>query len=258
MKNISITALLALSLIGCGGSGSDSEIKEDNTQQEQPEQTFSLLNIIIPQAIADEAPPGTQITVEISGNGVNKSQTLGSAETSITFNDLVIGEYTVTTIVMASTNELARDQQDFNLTENTTTLNANLILNKASLEITPLLSSDYTIISGTYEGEFQKTGCLSTPFNPAPTDLTVTVTGLASDFEFSLFPDPTLKLTGDLDDTSGELVSSGIYQSSDFTNGDWTVDKILTPSENTIYIRGQLIDVTNSNCTTEFEYIGIK
>lgn len=256
-KKTLISSFVALTLIGCGGGGSDSNGNASaggDSSQQQP--VTSLLSIIIPSAIAEEAPPGTEIKVKITGNGVDLEKAILASESNVSFNDLVIGEYTVAITVYAGDTVLASDTQTVEVTEDSTELEAQLALNKASLTVTPLFASDYSFLTGSFEGEFNKDGCLDLPFNPANTDISISVSGLAAELEFSFFPNPVIKMTGDLNDSMGQLQGSGTYQSSDFTNGTWTISKILQPSETTVFISGQLVDATNDNCTIDFEYIG--
>jgi hypothetical protein len=252
-KNI-LSAIIALSLVGCGGSSSssDSSVIDDSQQQT----ITSLLSIMIPAAIADEAPSGSVVTIKISGNGVDLEKSISSDESTASFDGLILGDYTVSVVVMSGGIELASNTKTTTIGESSNELNIELTLNVASLVVVPLLLPDYTFLNGEYDGKLNKSGCLDLPFNPASTDLSLSITGLAVDIDFSFFPSPVIKMTGDLSDTTGELKGSGTYQSSDFTNGTWTIDKVLQPSETTIFISGQLIDVTNDNCIINFEYIG--
>lgn len=253
-KKTILSSLFAVALAGCGGGGETEAGGGTGSSQQQP--AFSLLNIIMPSAIAAESPPGTVVNVLVAGNGVSLSKTIGADQNDVSFSDLVIGDYTLTVIVISGETELARDEQLLSLKEGSAKVTANLALSKASLKVEPIFNSDYAVLNGSYEGEFNKSGCLELPFNPASTDLILNVTGLAVELEFSFFPAPTIKLTGDLNDSIGELRGVGSYQSSDFTNGTWEINKVLRPSESTIFISGQLIDATNANCTIDFEYIG--
>src|SRR5690606_10778891 len=93
-------------------------------------------------------------------------------------------------------------------------------------------------LNGEYRGEARASNCVDNDFivgfgtTSATTTLDIDSEDIALTIEF--FDEPTLLMTGSVDDSSGILTASGTYQSSDFTSGEWSIDQVFSPYEGVI------------------------
>lgn len=247
-------------LIGCGGGGGSST-DQDNNQNTEPTLTYSVLNLLIPTASATEIPTGSTATVTITGQGINRSETLDNADLAAQFSDLLVGDYTVLVSVSNDGIEIGSYSSNVTLTSSGLSVSANITFNKASLVVEPIVESDYSNLNSTYDGEWKVTGsnsCINVPFNVSAADTTVDLTGTDISITIDAIFEPTIILTGTIDDTSGRLTASGTYQSSDFTTGTWDSNSISMPSDNSIFFSASLTNQTTGDCLIAIEYVGFK
>lgn len=262
----SVCCLLLGLLVGCGGGGGSSTESSDSSSQNPPTSPHSntvsaLLNLLIPAAVAAEIPTGSTASVNVQGQGVNLTKNIDDTGQTVEFGDLLLGDYTVTVVVTHNGTEIGTYTDNVTLTSSGLSVEANIAFNRASLVVEPIVKSDYSSLNYTYDGKWKVSAsrtCIDPTFDISVADTIVSLGGDDISLTINAFFGPNIVLTGKIDDTSGRLLASGTYESSDFKSGTWVVGNISKPSDNSIFFNADLVNQTDGDCPIAIEYVGFK
>lgn len=247
---------VSLALVSCGGGGGSSGDTTPPPEAPPVNVARTFLSVLIPQALADELPAGYVVDITAAGAGSTQTIRLATGETQAAFTDLLPGDYSLSAtatfgghvVGVASPTIVTVGSEGAQ-----TTLSIPII--RADLEIEPVLAVDYGSLAGVYTGTRKAAGCIDAFFPSA--DVSISVSEEVVSLNFDIFPDQVLRLTGQLDDTTGVLSASGTYEASDFTSGTWTIAEFKQPNPAAISFSAIFYNNT-SQCAFEILYVGLK
>lgn len=222
MKPNQLPALLAIVMLAsCGSGGGNKSAATTEPTPSIPVQAAKVaLNIIIPQAAADEAPAGTSYTVKVSGKAAATKE-IPTGKTSVTIEGLDAGDYTIEVVAKVGTDTVATGTATAALTKSAESIQVPVKYIKTSLLVEPVVTTESVTVdnlSGKYTATAKMSGCIRNTFTGSfgatNADATIQVKDQKAKITLELFPKTIIEINGDISVASGATTLAGTYSAS--------------------------------------------
>lgn len=226
MKPNQLPALLAIVMLASCGSGGNKS-GTTNTATSEPvvnapptQIAKAALSILIPQAIADEAPAGTGYTVKVSGK-TSATKEIPAGKTSVTIEGLDAGDYTIEVVAKIGADTVATGTATATLTKAAASIQVPVKYIKTSLLVEPVVTTESITVdnlSGKYTATAKMSGCIRNTFTGSfgatSADATIQVIDHKAKITLELFPKTIIEINGDISAASGATTVTGTYSAS--------------------------------------------
>lgn len=224
MKPNQLPAMLAIVMLASCGIGGGNKTSQGVTGEPTPsvpvQAAKMALSIIIPQALADEAPTGTTYTVKVSGKAAMTKE-IPVGKTSVTIEGLDAGDYTIEVIAKVGADTVASGTATTTLTKATASIQVPVKYIKTSLLVEPVITSESVTVdnlSGKYTATAKMSGCIRNTFTGSfgatNADATIQVKDQKAKITLELFPKTIIEINGDISVASGATTVTGTYSAS--------------------------------------------
>lgn len=226
-KNQLLAMLAIVSLASCGSGGGNKSSAgltgEPKSVDTPPVQVAAkaALSILIPQAIADEATPGTTYIVRLAGPSSISTREIPAGKTSLTIGDLEAGDYTIDITARSGSATVALGSATAKLDKPNVSVQVPIKYVRGNLLVEVVQAEESTIadnLSGKYSATAKMSGCIRNSITDSfvATDATVTIQAKSSRAKVTLelFPKTVIEVNGDVIATSGATTISGTYSAS--------------------------------------------
>ena len=261
---LAMLAIVSLASCGSGGGNKSSAGLTGDPSTSIPMQAAKLaLNIVIPKAMADEAPAGTVYSVKVAGKSMTATRKFPANESTLKMDGFEPGDYTIeltatngeTIIALGSAvSKVADDKPVTSVQVPLKYLRGSLLLEPVTAPGHPTLE----LISGKYTAAARMSGCIKNDFTRAfgATSAELTISGINGEAELlaDIFSDLKIKFNLTLADGENYLTGSGKFQSSDFTSGTVAADKIIQNEDGSIFMSLKL----TGECETSIDITGFR
>jgi hypothetical protein len=267
MKPNQLPALLAIVMLASCGSGGGNKSSQGVTGEPTPsvpvQAAKMALSIIIPKAIADEAPAGTTYAVKVTGKSITATRKFPANESALKIDGFEPGDYTIELTATNGEAIIALGSAVSTITSDkpVTSVQVPLKYLRGSLLLEPVATAGHPtmeLMRGKYTATARMNGCIKNDFTGAfgatSADLTIDGSGTEAELLAEIFSELKIKFNLTLADGENYLTGSGKFQSSDFTSGTIAADKIVQTEEGSIFLSLKLV----SDCETSIDITGFK
>lgn len=273
---IIILALIVVSLLFSFGNKKDKETTEKLSFSDDLRETIkptkekiilqNFLMVLVKPLHAAELPRGYSFLITLKGQGKELHKEISNEAKSVKFENLFLGKYTLIARVMSYGSEIGSTRKDVNLFDGENSLEIEIPIKQTTFNGSFSVVDDFSILNGKYDGVMKISGCYKYSFNPASSDVSMTVLNREILIKADVFPDLNFELKGQLNKLESKLSANGSFSSSynDFSQGvifkkgKWTTDKFITPNVDSIYFDINLVDDNSTKCGIIATFTGIK
>ncbi len=265
-KNQLLAMLAIVSLASCGSGGgnkSGAGVTGEPAPSIPAQAAKVALSIVIPKAMADEAPAGTVYSVKVAGKTMTATRKFPANESTLKIDGFEPGDYTIELTATNGETIIALGSAVSTVTDDkpVTSVQVPLKYLRGSLLLEPVATTGHPtmeLIRGKYTATARVNGCIKNEFAGAfgatSADLTISGTGAEAEFLAEIFSELKIKFNLTLADGENYLTGSGKFQSSDFTSGTITADKIIQSENDSIFLSLKLV----SDCETSIDITGFR
>lgn len=203
------------------------------------------------------------VTVEVAGQGLTRTVTLGRDESVARFDGLLVGQYDILVQVHHGGRIVDTHRESVEVTAEGARVGTSFGLEWALADASPLMPREnYQRLGHAFVGKSVVASgapeCVGSIPLVDTTELTAVTTGDgALEMTFDSFYGRVLELTGNVAGEQEVFAAAGTYRSSDERNGSWTIDHLAAPTSRSVAMQVEFDNQTDA-CRATFEFAGVR